>query len=360
VVALKTQSGSKLPQSEAGIVGTVPADSTMSQPKFYLRAFFLNLLCRRRALFSLPAFVLVTVLCESLVGQKTEAGLSEQDKNFTLSLDVQLVALSVTVLDRKGSFVPGLSKENFQVFENGQRQDIQLFNSEDVPLTIGLVVDSSGSMRDRRREVNSAALAFVEASKPEDEMFVVNFNEEVQLGLPPDQAFSSNVGQLREALSRLVVRGQTSLYDALWMALEHLKKGRHDKKALVVLSDGADNASKHNFRETLTAAQRSQATIYSVGIYEPGSEDRDPKSLKEFARATGGEAVFPQSIDELEAICRHFARTIRTQYTLGYNPSNTAKDGSYRVLRVLANAPSSKKLTVRTREGYFGPKAATP
>jgi len=329
----------------------------MAHRKLYLWSFFRRFLCSCRAV---SALALVPGFCEGLVGQEAGAGLPRQDKDFTLSLDVQLVPLNVTVLDRKGSFVPGLTKESFQVFENGQRQDIQLFNTEDVPLTIGLVVDSSGSMRDRRSEVNSAALAFVEASKPEDEMFVVNFNEKVQLGLPPDQLFSNNVAMLREALLRLVVRGQTSLYDALWMALEHLKKGQHDKKALVILSDGGDNASTHNFRETLTAAQRSQATIYSVGIYEPGSEDRDPKSLKELSRATGGEAVFPQSIDEVEAICKHFARTIRTQYTLGYSPSNTAKDGSYRALRVVASAPSSNRLTVRTKEGYYALKAGTP
>ena len=332
----------------------------MGHRKFYQASPLINLLSCRRAIFALAALTLLPVLRERLDGQEPEAGGRGQDKNFTLSLDVQLVALNVTVLDRKGSFVPGLRKENFQVFENRQPQEIQLFYNEDVPLTIGLVVDSSGSMRDRRREVVSAALAFVEASKPEDEMFVVNFNEEVQLGLAPDHPFSSNVAQLREALSRLVVRGQTSLYDALWMALEHLNKGRHDKKALVVFSDGADNASKHSFRETLAAAQRSQATIYSIGIYESTSDDRDPKSLKELSRATGGEAVFPQSIDEVEAVCKHFARTIRTQYTLGYSPSNSAKDGSYRALRVMASAPDLSKLTVRTREGYFAPKAATP
>jgi Ca-activated chloride channel homolog len=313
-----------------------------------------------RTMATLVALALLPVLCESAGGQTPGAVRPDQERNFTLSLDVQLVALNVTVLDRKGSFVTGLKKENFQVFENGQRQEIQLFYNEDVPLTIGLVVDSSGSMRDRRREVDSAALAFVEASKPEDEMFVVNFNEEVQLGLAPDQAFSSNVAQLREALSRLVVRGQTSLYDAVWMGLEHLKKGHHEKKALVIFSDGADNASKHSFRETLAAAQRSQATIYCIGIYEPNSQDRDPKSLKELSRATGGEAVLPQSIDEVEAVCKHFARTIRTQYTVGYSPSNSVKDGSYRALRVVANAPNLSKLTVRTREGYLAPKAATP
>jgi VWFA-related protein len=331
----------------------------MRHPKFYRQFALMNLVFWRRLFLALVALTWLPVFCERLVAQKIEAG-SEQGKDFTLSLDVQLVPLNVTVLDRKGSFVPGLTKDNFQVLENGQAQEIQLFSNEDVPVTIGLLVDSSGSMRDRRREVVSAALAFVEASKPEDEMFVVNFNEEVQLGLAPDQPFSSNVAQLREALSRLVVRGQTSLYDALWMALDHLKKGRHDKKALVVLSDGADNASAHSFQETLGAARRSQATIYSVGIYEPGSEDRDPKSLRELSRATGGEAVFPQSIDEVEAVCKHFARTIRTQYTLGYSPSNTAKDGSYRALRVAASAPNLSKLTVRTREGYFAPKATTP
>lgn len=326
----------------------------MDHPK---RSLIENLAFSRQ-LMVLAALTFLSVFCERLGAQQPPAGPPERDKDFTLSLDVQLVALNVTVLDRKGSFVPGLSKENFQVFENRQPQEIQLFYNEDVPLTIGLVVDSSGSMRDRRREVVSAAMAFVEASKSQDELFVVNFNEEVQLGLAPDQPFSNNVVQLREALSRLVVRGQTSLYDALWMALEHLNKGRHDKKAVVVFSDGADNASKHSFRETLAAAQRSQATIYSIGIYESTSEDRDPKSLTELSRATGGEAVFPQSIDEVEAVCKHFARTIRTQYTLGYSPSNTAKDGSYRVLRVTASAPNLSKLTVRTREGYFAPNAA--
>jgi VWFA-related protein len=332
----------------------------MGHRKFYLAFPLINLLSCRHTMVGLAALTLLSVFCEPLGGQEPEAGLPLQDKNFTLSLDVQLVALNVTVLDRKGSFVPGLTRENFQVFENRQPQEIQLFFNEDVPLTIGLAVDSSGSMRDRRREVVSAALAFVEASKPEDEMFVVNFNEEVQLGLAPDQPFSSNVAQLREALSRLVVRGQTSLYDALWMALEHLDKGRHDKTALVVFSDGADNASTHSFREILAAAQRSQASIYSIGIYESSSQDRDPKSLKELSRATGGEAVFPQSIDEVEAVCKHFARTIRTQYTLGYSPSSTAKDGSYRTLRVVASDPNLSNLTVRTREGYFAPKAATP
>jgi len=332
----------------------------MDPRNFYLRTFFGNLLSCRRAVFALAALTLLPVFCEPMGGQEPEAMLPGQDKNFTLSLDVQLVALSVTVLDRKGSFVPGLTKQNFQILENGQRQEIQLFHNEDVPLTIGLIVDSSGSMRDKRREVVAAALAFVEASKSEDEMFVVNFNEEVQLGLDPDQPFSSNLAQLRKALSGLVVRGQTSLYDALWMGLEQLKRGHHDKKALVVFSDGADNASKHGFRETLAAAQRSQASIYSIGIYESSSQDRDPKSLRELSRATGGEVVFPQSIEEVEAVCKHFARTIRTQYTLGYSPSNTAKDGSYRTLRVVASDPNLSKLTVRAREGYFAPTAATP
>jgi VWFA-related protein len=181
------------------------------------------------------------------MGQKNWAGHPSRTRNFTLLSDVQLVALNVTVLDRKGSFRPRTDEGKLSGLRETATSEIQLFYNEDVPLTIGLVVDNSGSMRDRQREVVSAALAFVEASKPEDEMFVVNFNEEVQLGLAPDQPFSSNMAQLREALSRLVVRGQTSLYDALWMALEHLNKGRHDKKALVVFSDGADNASKHSF-----------------------------------------------------------------------------------------------------------------
>ncbi|MEW5975984.1 MAG: VWA domain-containing protein [Acidobacteriota bacterium] len=306
------------------------------------------------------SFLPLLALIHLLVSGGQAEGLQDkgaQQQDFTLSLDVQLVLLNVTVVDRKGRFMPGLKKEQFQIWEDKALQEIQIFHDHDVPVTIGLVVDSSGSMRENRKAVNAAALAFVQSCKPEDEMFVVNFNEEVELGLPPEEPFSNQTDKLESALARLVVRGQTALYDAIWLGLEHLQKGRHDKKALVVISDGADNASSHGFRETLTAAQKSQAAIYSIGIYEANSKDRDPKSLRQISKATGGESVFPESIEDVEAVCRHFARTIRSQYTLAYSPSNASKDGTYRTIRVVASAPGEGKLEVRTREGYYAPLA---
>ena len=312
------------------------------------------------------SYLLVLALCLFCSGPPAAQAQGESlrpkdgQQNFTLSLDVQLVSLNVTVVDHRGRFVPGLTKEQFQIWEDKAPQEIQLFHDHDVPVSIGLVVDSSGSMRENRRAVNAAALAFVQSCKPEDEMFVVNFNEKVELGLPPEEPFSNNPEKLQSALTRLVVRGQTALYDAIWLGLEHLQQGRHDKKALVVISDGADNTSSHGFRETLISAQKSQAAIYSIGIYQADSEDRDPKSLRQISKATGGEAVFPESIEDVQAVCQHFARTIRSQYALGYSPSNTAKDGTYRTIRVAVSAPGERKLEAKTREGYYAPLVKRP
>jgi Ca-activated chloride channel family protein len=266
----------------------------------------------------------------------------------------------VTVQDRDGGFVSGLDKSNFQVYEDGRPQAIESFRHGDVPVTVGLIVDNSGSMRRKHSQVVVAALAFIQGSYPQDETFVVNFNEKTSFGLHSGEQFTDNISQLRNALIQTACAGQTALYDALAVGLQHLKNGHHDKKVLLVISDGGDNASQHNFQAVLTMAQQSNATIYTIGLYDPEDKDQNPKVLKRFAKVSGGECFLPSSANEVINICRRIAKDIRNQYTIAYNPTNATRDGRYRPVKVAVRAPGHDKLVVRTREGYFAPSATMP
>jgi len=275
-----------------------------------------------------------------------------------------MVVLHATVSDEKGQFVPGLKGDNFRVFENKVEQKVSHFSSEDAPVTVGLVIDNSGSMREKREQVNAAALAFVKASNPQDETFVVNFNDEYYLDLNED--FTNDMRELNEALSRIDSRGSTALYDAVIGSLDHLKKGHKDKKVLLVVTDGDDDASRKSFAYTVQAAQQSDATIYAIGVFS--DEDRkhakkmvrkSRKDLTTLADATGGVAYFPENLEQVQTICAQVARDIRNQYTLGYYPTNTARDGSFRPVQVELNPPKGKgKMTIRTRTGYYAPKTS--
>jgi Ca-activated chloride channel homolog len=274
-----------------------------------------------------------------------------------LRSEVDLVVLPVSVTE-KGSFVPGLTKEDFQVYEDGQPQTITMFDHRDVPVTVGLVLDSSGSMSRNRDEVVKAATDFLDASNPDDQIFVANFNERVSLGLPPSVPFTSDVAQLKAAVLRGPSAGLTALYDATDLALKHLAFGTNDKKALVVISDGGDDASHESFRRVLASAQHSNGIIYTIGIISEAQSDVNPGVLRKLAKATGGEAFFPQSAKDLPAICQEIARGLREQYTIAYVPQNKAHDGSYRTVRVTVHAPGKRGLVVRTRAGYFAPSGA--
>src|SRR5688572_3824832 len=189
-----------------------------------------------------------------------------KDKPFTFSAGVDLVVLGVTVIDSKGGFVSGLVKENYSVYENGQRQEITYFHQEDLPVTVGLVIDNSGSMIPRRSDVISASIAFVHASNRLDQMFVVTFNDAPKFALPPDEPFTSSAASLRTALTRDLPAGQTALYDAVATALVHSRKGQYDRKALLVVSDGSDNVSHLKFEQLLELTQHSDATIYTIAL----------------------------------------------------------------------------------------------
>lgn len=280
---------------------------------------------------------------------------SESPGAYTLQLNADMVILNVTVLDRHNVPVAGLGKDNIHVYEDRVLQQVTSFSHDDLPLTAGIVVDNSGSMGRKRDEVIAAALAFARSSNPLDQIFVVNFNDRVSFGLPPGIPFTSRQDQLERALSGIRAIGETSLYDGMAAALDHLQQGSHDKKVLIVISDGGDNASKHTLAQVIDMARRSAAMIYAIGIFDEQDDDRNPAVLKRFARETGGEAFFPESSTEVTSICEQIAHDIRSQYTLTYKPADPSQDGRYRAIQVTADVPGRGRLSVRTRAGYFVP-----
>ncbi len=280
--------------------------------------------------------------------------------DYKIQRDVNLVVLHASVVDERGRFVPDLKQENFRVLEDKMEQKLALFKREDVPVSVGLVIDNSGSMRDKRDRVNIAALTFVRTSNPEDEVFVVNFNDDYYLDL--DKDFTSDINEMKEALERIDSRGSTALYDAVIGSLDHLKKGHRDKKVLLVITDGEDNASRKSLEVTVQEAHRSDAVIYAIGLLSQESKraaKRARQALISLAQATGGLAFFPEGAQDAEAICTQIAHDIRNQYTLAYYPTNTRKDGSFRAVQVEVMPPRGRgKLSVRTRTGYYAQRAA--
>jgi len=274
---------------------------------------------------------------------------------YTLSVDVELALFNVTVLDEDGHAVSGLNADNFRVFESDREQPIKVFQPEDSPSTIGLVIDNSGSMTNKRRDVIVAATAFVSGTNAKDEVFIVNFNRRAWLALPPLMPFTSNVPQLRAALLTVTADGTTALYDALQTALSHLEKGTNQRKALVLLSDGADNASFSTLEDIKRLAQKSSATIYSIGIYDPDQKDRNPAVLRDLAGQTGGRAYFPRRPADLREIWYRIAGSIRGQYTIGFVPGAKSRDGAFHKVRISAIDRNNKVLEVRTRPGYYAP-----
>lgn len=274
-----------------------------------------------------------------------------------------MVVLHATVVDDKGQFVPGLTASAFHVSEDKVPQQISVFSRDDIPVTMGLVIDNSASMREKRAQVNAAAMTFVKTSNPQDEDFVVNFNDESYLDINED--FTNDTQELNEALSRIDTRGSTALYDAIVSSLDHLKKGHKDKRVLLVITDGDDDASRLSFEDAIKAAEQSSAAIYAIGVFSQEDRKTDKKmvrhskkTLTELAEATGGLAYFPDTLDQVEAICVQVAHDIRNQYTVGYYPTNTTQDGTFRTIQLQVSGPRGMgKLAVRTRAGYYAPKA---
>jgi VWFA-related protein len=302
---------------------------------------------------ALPALFLIVLA--SYAGYRGLAAPQDRDsESLHISVDVALVVLHATVSDRQGGFVSDLGERDFEIYEDGVAQPIRLFRNEDVPVTVGLIVDHSTSMRPRMAEVTAATRAFVRSSNRDDEMFVVNFNEKVYLGLPGAIRFTDSSAELADAIATTPTRGMTALYDAIAKGLEGLQAGSRDKKVLIVVSDGGDNASARGLPEVMKLAGQSSAVIYTVGIFEPEDKERNLGVLKRLAEATGGEAFLPEELPEVTAVCERIARDIRHQYTIGYEPINPAHDGAYHAIRVVARAKGHHTgLAVRTRTGYI-------
>jgi VWFA-related protein len=276
---------------------------------------------------------------------------------YLFSTNVELVVLNAAVRDSKRWFVADLTQSDFQLYEDSVPQTIKLFRHEDIPVTVGLVVDHSGSMSRKLPNVIAAARTFAESSRPDDDMFVVNFNERASLELSGAKG-RSNPEELAEAISSRPTLGQTALYDAILVALQRLQTGSREKKALIVISDGGDNASKHTLAEALTLVEQSTALVYTVGVFDEDDPDKNPAVLRRLAHITGGEAFFPKELDDVVAICERIARDIRNQYTIGYVSSNVEQPGAYRSIRLVARAVGKGKLAVRTRSGYIAGESA--
>src|SRR5208283_3688596 len=251
-----------------------------------------------------------------------------------IKLNVSLVVLHTTVVDDRGKFVEGLAQDSFRVYEDKVEQKLSLYKREDIPVSMGLVIDNSGSMRDKRPSVNEAALTLVHNSNPE----------------------------LKEALERIYARGSTALYDAIIGSLDHLKKGKKEKKVLLIVTDGEDNTSRNSLEKTIREIQKTDTVIYTIGLLSQESKrsaKNAKKALTEIALASGGVAFFPENVGDVHNICEQVAHDIRHQYTLGYYPLNVARDGSFRSVHVDVIPPRGKgKLVARTRNGYYAPLAA--
>jgi VWFA-related protein len=270
---------------------------------------------------------------------------------YVFRKEVDEVTLHATVVDDKNHLVTDLDRNSFTVYEDGQPQKITAFRREDIPVAMGIVIDNSGSMRDKRQAVNAAAINFVKSSNPQDRVFIVNFNEDFFL----DQDYTASIPKLKDALERIEARGGTALYDAVVASSDHLKKpGLLEKKVLLVVTDGEDNASRESLEQAIRRLQEENGpTVYTIGLLGEEHSKRARRALRQMAEESGGIAFFPQGLGEVDAITQQIAHDIRNQYTIGYKPSKPQSEGGFRTVKVDANAKGYKKLQVRTRSGYY-------
>lgn len=307
----------------------------------------------------LPVVAFFLATCAAFARSSSQL-LPLQNRSTETPIQVQseMVDLSVSVTDHKGHFVSGLAKRSFRVYEDSHLQQITFFAPGDVPVTVGILVDHSGSMAPRLGQIVAAAAAFVDSSNPHDEIFVDNFNGTVHKGLPPDVEFSADSKLLALAVASQQARGETALYDAIAEGLHALRDGHGRRQALLIITDGGDNASAYTLSEVIAMVGRSKAAMYFVGISDSYDEDRNPRVLKKLAKLTGGHAYFPDSVEDVTSICRQIARDIREQYTIGYIPTGAANNGAFRKILVTVSAPGRGKLTVHARTGYFAEAVA--
>ena len=283
----------------------------------------------------------------------------EPDPKPNFSTQSELVVLHVAVKDGKGGYVGGLARDCFRVTEDRRQQQISFFNNQDAPVTVGLLIDASGSMAPHRDLVIAASMAFTKAMNPQDEFFVLGFNENIHAPLPADKPFTNFEPTLRVALIQAIAaRGQTAIYNAINTGLRYVQKGGFERQVLIVLSDGGDNASSTTRAQVLANAQASNAVIYTIALVDPLDPDADPGFLSQLSESTGGVAFRPKSADDIDGILQRVARDIRNMYTIGYVPSETTprdreRKEALRRVAVDVRLATGQKLAVRTRRAYL-------
>ena len=298
-----------------------------------------------------PVWVFVSLLnfAPALATERPQTGIHAQAK---IAVSTKLVLLPVKVTDAEGKFVAGLKAEDFRVYEDGQLVKPTIFEEGDVPVTVGLVVDHSRSMGSKLMGVVAAVSSFAHSSNSHDEMFVVDFNDNVSIELMKGKTFSSDAKELGEALTAVSARGRTALYDAVSEGLHHLRYGHMEKKALVIISDGGDNASHLKYAQVLKQARETQALIYSIALVGSDDGEENPGLLRRLCKDTGGIAYFPRAGESVANVSAEIARDLREQYTLGYVPQDLQRAEAFRKVEVKVTAQGRGKLRVRTRQGY--------
>lgn len=308
---------------------------------------------RKRNLIGLTLLAIFTLTCAS---SAQEAPPAQKSNNQSLKVDVDLVLVNATVTNPRNQYVTGLEKENFQIWEDKVEQDVTYFSAEDVPLSVGIIFDISGSMKDKLSVARDAAVTFLKMGTPDDESFLVEFSERPQIAVD----FTTDISALQNHLIFSPAKGMTALYDAVYLGLNKLKEGSNPKKALLLITDGEDNRSRYTFSNVKEFVKEQDVQIYSIGIVSEFnsqlSAGRTGRALiEELSELTGGRAFFPDSVYELEDICQKIGVELKNQYVIGYHSSNEAKDGKWRKLRVKVNPPKGvNSLNVRAKSGYYG------
>jgi len=306
-----------------------------------------------RLLSSFLSILLLTSCIASAQTGKPPVNPSSGD-DVTFRADTRLVVLPISVADKNGKLVTDLKQNEFKVFENGIEQPIKIFKREDVPVSLGIIIDNSGSMKEKRQKVEIASLDMVKASNPQDEVFIVNFNDEAWLDVP----MTSDIKAMQDGVARIDSRGGTAMRDAINGGIDYLKKeGKRQKKVLLVITDGNDNASTMNLEKLVTRAQQNEVLIFAIGLLN--EEERHEakiakRALDTLARESGGLSFYPKGVSDVDQIALQVAHEIRNQYTLAYSPTAPQMDGSFRQIKVTVNGPGHP--LVRTRTGYY----ATP
>ena len=321
---------------------------------------------RRKVAVFAPVILTYILLSISIYSQTDNVKPKDslkQTEGYTIGVHVDLVLMYASVFDKNGRFVPGLKGDNFKLYEDGIEQEIESFAQDDVPVSIGILLDLSGSMRGKIDQVNKAALAFIRASNPQDQVFLIGFNDEVELL----QDFTSDIDEITDSLENALVTGGTSLYDAIYLGVQKAHTGKMPKKAVVVISDGEDRDSYYKLNELVEKVQESDVQVFCVGFMDPipvkgffgkwskSAEEKAIDDLQRIAEETGGKAFFPKKVSDIHRIVEEIATELRSQYSLGYFSSNGTRDGSFRRVKIQLMGGASKN-HIRYRRGYYAPK----